>query len=104
MAVIEVNHESIRNMASRIEDYCTTQRETMNSLNETVENTLMSAWTGLDAAEYGMKWSEMDNSGATVEKFRRNLESYADALRASADKYKQTQAEIYNLSVILNNW
>lgn len=104
MAVIEVNHESIRNMANCIDEYCTMQKQTMNNLNQTVEATLLSEWTGQDAAEYGNKWSELDNSQSTTEIFRRSLEAYADALRACADKYKQTQAEIYNLSVLLNNW
>lgn len=104
MALIEVNHQSIRNMADKIDEYCNLQTQQMNTLSKTVEATLLSKWTGPDADAYWQKWSEMDNSDSTAEVFRRNLDAYADALRACADKYQQAQAEIYNLSVILNNW
>ena len=104
MAIIEVNHQSLRTMAATIDDYCTLQKQQMQKLNNIVESCLMSDWVGEDATVYGAKWSTVDDPNSTTETFRKNLEAYADALQACAKEYAKAQAEIYNMSVVLTKW
>lgn len=101
MAVIEVNHQSLRNLAQAIDAYCDTQDREMAMADSGVKNMLASEWVGLDAMAFGGMWEGVDSGDSTAAKFRDSLENFADALRASASAYQKAQEDIYNLASIL---
>ena len=104
MAIIEVNHRTLRQVARDIETYCTTQESQMVIANSAVSSVLMSNWQGQDALEFRNKWSEVNVTGSVAATMRESLRSYAEGLIACADDYERTQAEVFNAASRLMNF
>lgn len=96
MALIEVNHNVLRDVASAITTYCSVQDVEMRSADSEAKSMLTSDWLGLDAQEFGKKWEGVDGADSTAVKFRESLRKFGEALSACADEYKSAQEDAYN--------
>ena len=101
MALIEVNHQALRNMARAIDTYCDEQDKQMRHVDATVKDMLSSHWFGPDAMEFGKSWECVDSSGSTTYQLREALRKYSDSLDACASIYQKAQEDIYNRSCAL---
>ena len=101
MALIEVNHQALRNMARAIDTYCEEQDKQMRTADTAVKDMLSSHWIGPDAMEFGKNWEAVDTSGSTVYKLREALRKYGDSLDTCASIYQKAQEDVYNLSCTL---
>lgn len=101
MAVIQVNHQALRNTAQAIDDYCDTLDKEMKQADSTVMTMLVTDWVGRDASDFRSKWEDVDNNDSVVKKFRSSLRSYSKALRSSANAYQDAQETAYNLASLL---
>lgn len=101
MALIEVNHHTLCRTAQAIEDYCTEQDQQMKTADARVKDMLCSHWHGPDAVDFGRSWQEVDAAGSTAVTFQKSMESFANALTASAAVYRKAQEDVYNLSCTL---
>ena len=96
MAMIEVNHRVLRDVASAINTYCSTQDREMNSAKTEINSMFISNWIGLDAQEFRKKWATVDSSDSTTMKFRESLKNFSEGLTACANLYEKAQADAYN--------
>lgn len=96
MALIKVNHQTIRQIADAIDTYCQTQDREMRAADSAVKGFLGSGWAGMDADAFDGRWEDVDGSGSTAVKFQKNLDNYAKALRACADAYQRAQEDSYD--------
>ena len=96
MAIIEVNHRTLRDVASAITTYCSTQDKEMKSADADIKSMLSTGWQGLDAQEFGRKWEGVNNSDSAAVKFRESLKNFGDGLTACANEYEKAQADSYN--------
>jgi len=96
MALIDVNHKVLREVASAITTYCTFQNREMRTLNTAVKTKLLTGWVGNDAKEFSLKWRDVTASDSTAVKFRESLESYSENLNSCAGEYEKAQTDAYN--------
>lgn len=104
MAVIEVNHRILRNVAAAIETYCSTQDREMRSADSEVKSMLSVDWIGSDAQEFGRKWEGVDDNNSTAVKFRESLKKFGESLAACANVYQTAQEDSYNEASRLPKW
>lgn len=95
MAVIEVNHQVLRDVASAINSYCFKQDIAMKEADRDIKMMLSSDWVGEDATEFGNKWEGVDDSDSTAAKFRKSLRNFSEALEACANEYQTAQEDSY---------
>ena len=100
MATIEVNHRTLRDVASAITAYCSAQDREMRSADAEIKSMLSSEWGGLDAQQFGGKWEGVDENGSTAVKFRESLKKFGENLTACANEYQTAQEDTYNAA----NW
>jgi uncharacterized protein YukE len=100
MALIEVNHKVLRDVAAATAAYCSAQDREMRSADADVKSMLSAGWLGLDAQEFGRKWEGVDESGSTAVKFRESLKKFGENLDACASEYQKAQEDSYNQA----NW
>jgi hypothetical protein len=100
MALIEVNHKSLRDVATAINAYCAAQDKEMIVADTSVKEMLASDWLGTDAQTFGQKWGEIVADDSTTVKFRKSLKAFGEGLVASANEYKKAQQDSYNAA----NW
>ncbi|CDX04944.1 Hypothetical protein DPCES_5058 [Desulfitobacterium hafniense] len=81
MAVIEVNHKTLRDVAAAVTTYCSAQDREMRSTDTDVKSMLSTDWLGLDTQKLGHKWEGVDDKNSTTVKFRELLKSSAKALQ-----------------------
>lgn len=96
MAVIEVNHKVLREVATAVNTYCTAQDREMKSADTDIKSMLKTDWLGLDAQEFGAKWEGVDGKDSTSSKFRDSLKSFGESLDACANVYQKAQEDSYN--------
>ena len=60
MAIIEVNHKTLRDVADAITTYCDAQDREMRSADREIKSMLSSDWVGTDARQFGAKWEGVD--------------------------------------------
>jgi len=96
MAIIEVNHKTLREIASEITIYCSTQDKEMKAADVEIQSMLSSEWTGSDAREFRMKWVAVDSSKSQTVTLRESLKSLGESLTACANEYENAQAAAYN--------
>ena len=96
MAVIEVNHGFLREVASAISYYCTKQDLEMQFADSEIKSMLYSDWLGSDAVEFGKTWESVDDANSTTVKFRDSLKNFGESITACANKYKNAQADTYD--------
>ena len=96
MALIEVNHKVLRDVAAAITTYCSAQDREMRSADTEIKAMLISDWIGLDAQEFGRKWSGVNTNDSTTIKFRDSLKNYGENLTACANEYQAAQEDAYN--------
>lgn len=96
MALIEVNHQTLRDVSAAITTYCNAQDREMRSADSEVKSMLAADWLGMDAQEFGHKWEEVDDKNSTTVKFRESLKKYGEALSACANTYQKAQEDSYN--------
>ncbi len=96
MAVIEVNHKTLREVADAIKTYCSAQDREMRSADTEVKSMLSSEWVGLDAQQFGAKWEGVDENGGATVKFRESLKKFSEGLTACANEYQRAQEDSYN--------
>ncbi len=104
MALIQVNHQDLRNMANAIDNYCEIQERQMNNANASIKNMLTSDWIGPDALVFGGQWEAVDAPDSTEKRFKESLKNYSSALRACANTYQTAQEDVYNLAALLPRW
>lgn len=96
MAVIEVNHKVLREVASAIDTYCTAQDREMKSADTDIKSMLKTDWMGSDAQEFGTKWEDVDGRDSTSTKFKDSLKNFGESLNACANAYQTAQEDSYN--------
>jgi len=96
MALIEVNHKTLRDVAASITTYCSAQDKEMFSAVTEIKSMLVTDWTGPDAIEFGKKWDGVNTKDSTAVIFRENLRKYGEALNACANEYQSAQEDSYN--------
>jgi len=101
MAVIEVNHKSLREVATAITSYCTKQDMEMREANNEVRSMLDSGFQGRDAADYERKWALVNANDSTAVKFRESLKNFGESLVACANEYENAQVESVNAAGFL---
>ncbi len=95
MAIIEVNHQTLRDVASAVRNYCSQQDAQMRSANAEVKDMLNSGWTGFDSQAFQDKWDDVDSKDSTAVKFRDSLENYSKLLDYCATLYQTAQENAY---------
>lgn len=101
MAVIEVNHQALRNLAGAIEDYCESFYNEMRRADSGVQNMMSGGWAGEDAEAFKVAWDNVYGKDTLPRKFCKSLENYGKALSAGADAYQKVQEDLYNLASLL---
>jgi len=96
MALIEVNHKTLRDVASAITTYCSAQDKEMKSADTEIKSMLTSDWLGQDAQEFGGKWEGVDENDSTAVKFRDSMKNFGENLTACANEYEKVQGDVYN--------
>lgn len=96
MAVIDVDHQLLTEVASAIDTYCTTQDAEMKRADEDIKSMLSGGWTGSDAQAFGSSWERVDAEDSTTVKFRASLQQLGEAFIASAKEYRTAQEDAYN--------
>ena len=96
MALIKVNHQTIRQIASDIDSYCQTQVKEMRTADSAVKSFLSSNWSGMDADAFSGRWEDVDGSDSIAVLLKKYLEGYAKSLRACADAYQVAQEDSYD--------
>ena len=104
MALIEVNHKTLKEVAEAIDTYCETQDSEMKKAKSAVSNMLLKDWVGDDATAFQNKWNEVDSDGSVTTQFSKMLSNYAECLRANAELYRQAQEDSYNEATRLPRW
>jgi len=95
MALIEVNHAVIRNVAAAILTYCSTQDSEMRIADGEIKSMLSNGWLGEDAREFGKKWEGVDADDSVTIQFRKSLEGFSSRLDACANEYQSAQEDVY---------
>ncbi len=96
MALIKVNHKTLRNVADAIEDYCKQQDKGMKDANASVKVMLATGYKGEDAKAFKESWNKVDDKDSTAARFKDSLKNYAKCLRACANEYQRAQEDSYN--------
>jgi len=104
MAVIEVNHKVLRDVAAAVTTYCNAQDREMRSADSDIKSMLSSDWLGFDAQEFGRKWEGVDDNNSTAVKFRESLKNFGESLTACANEYENAQTSTYNAANSLPKW
>ena len=100
MAMIEVNHKVLRDVATAITTYCSAQDREMRTADTDIKSMLTSDWLGGDAQEFGKKWEDVDADNSTTVKFRESLKNFGENITACANEYEKAQVDAYNAA----NW
>lgn len=102
MAVIEVNHQTLKEVAQTIEDYCDKQDLEMKNADAAVKEMLKAgSWRGNDSMVFGGMWERVDESGSTAVRFRDALREFAANLNECANEYRKAQEDSYEEAVWL---
>lgn len=96
MAFIEVNHNTLNEVAEAVLAYCDTQNKEMKSAKSAVETMLLSDWLGIDALEFQNKWNGVDDVDSVTVQLRESLKSFAENIKNCANEYKKAQEDSYN--------
>lgn len=96
MAMIEVNHKVLRDVASAITTYYTAQDREMRSADTEIKSMLASDWLGPDAMEFGRIWEAVDSNDSITVKFRESLKNFGESITACAYEYEKAQGDAYN--------
>lgn len=104
MALIEVNHRILNNIADSIDAYCEEQDTEIKKADAAIATMFLNGWKGSDARAFAEKWLEMDNDGSVTEQFKKSLRNYGECLRACAKEYSKAQADSYNAARKLPRW
>lgn len=104
MAVVEVNHKILVEVADAIDSYCSTQDREMRSADADIKSMLRSDWTGDDAQVFDYKWEGVDGKNSTSFTLKNSLENFRDGLRKCATLYKKAQEDSYNEANRLPKW
>ena len=96
MALIEVNHQVLKNVADAAEEYCRNQDSCMNKADSVVGGLLAGGWHGDDADELKRKWSEVNITGSTTVQFRETISYFGECLRSCAKEYQNAQSDSYS--------
>lgn len=104
MAVIEVDHKVLRDIAEKIKDYCNIQDEQMKIADRRVKAMLTTDWIGSDAQHFGGKWEGVDEKDSISVRLRDSLEKLSGGIVACADVYQKAQEDSYNeaLGLLIN--
>lgn len=96
MSVIEVNHKSLRTVASAVNNYCSDQTAQMTVANAVVRTLLDAHWKGQDSVFFERRWKHVQDEKSTAERFKKTLKQFAKRLNACADVYQKAQEDAYN--------
>lgn len=96
MAIIEVNHKTLRDVAAAIKTYCSAQDREMRSADSDIKSMLSSDWVGADARQFGGKWEGVDEKDSTAVRFRESLKNFGEGLSNCANEYQSAQEDTYN--------
>lgn len=95
MAYIKVNHQKMLEAANQIDNYLTRLDKNMASINSAMLS-MGSEWKGEDYQQVKKEWNEINSSGATTDKMRTSLKSYAGSIREASKLYKEAQTRAIN--------
>ena len=98
MAVIEVNHRFLRDVASAADTYCSAQNREMLSADQDIKSMLSKDWLGPDSMEFGGKWEKVASNDSITVKFRELIKGFGESLTACANEYENAQGEVYNMA------
>lgn len=101
MALIEVNHRILLNLAAAIDDYCKEQDTQFRTADAAVNNMLQHDYIGPDAMAFGAQWEKIDTEESDLIRFRESLKNYSGALRSCAKIYKDAQKRLYNRAYLV---
>ena len=96
MAVIQVNHQQLRDAAQAISDYCDAQDREMRSAKSEIRTLLDNDWIGQDAIAFSAKWEGVDGRESVTVTLRDSLKNLSEGLSECAKAYQRAQAEVYS--------
>ena len=96
MALIEVDHESLRTVANAADTFCDHMNSQMKSANVTIKQMLATGWQGEDADAFKAQWSGVYDNSSTSVQFRESIKNFGDCLNACAKEYQNAQADSYS--------
>ncbi|NMB34499.1 MAG: hypothetical protein GX992_09805 [Clostridium sp.] len=99
--IIEVNHKTLRTVATAIKNYCSFQESEMNLADAEIKSMLLSGWLGPDAQQFGREWECINEKGSTSAELRESLENLAENLIACANEYQTAQEDSVNEASLL---
>lgn len=95
MAYIKVNHQKMLEAANQVDDYLTRLNKNMALIDSAVLS-MEGEWKGEDYQQVKKEWNEINSSGATTDKMRTSLKSYAGSIREASKLYKEAQTRAIN--------
>lgn len=95
MAYIKIDHTQFRNASNAVDTYIRNHKKSMNSIEQEMTS-LGASWKGEDYLQIKHEWNQIHDSGSTSDKMLISLQNYADALEATAKKYKDAQSRAVN--------
>ncbi len=101
MALIKVNHQTLRDVARAIDTYCEEQKNEMKVANAAMVTMVFKDWIGDDAVAFAEKWQGVNDNDSVTMQFSKSLENYGKCLNACADLYSKAQEDSYNEAIRL---
>ena len=95
MDIIEVNHSSLRQAANDFRQYAREGNSITTNTVQTCES-LSRSWNGNDFTAFITRARGLDSQDSYLRRLCSALNSFADKLEYSADKYRKAQADAIN--------
>ena len=96
MALIEVDHDALRQTANAAKDFCDKLDSKMKTADQSVKKMLSNGWQGDDAAEFQKKWNGVYTNGSVSLQYRDSIKNFSNVLNSCAKEYQDAQADSYS--------
>lgn len=95
MAYIKIDHTQFQKASNAVDTYIRNHKKNMDGIEQAMTS-LGASWKGEDYFQVKHEWNQINGSGSTSDKMLISLQNYADALEATAKKYKDVQSRAIN--------
>lgn len=96
MALIEINHRAMLEVADAIDEYCESQDKEMKSADASMKTMFLNYFVGDDARALNEKWNGVSENGSVAVQFKDSLINFGKCLKACAKEYQTAQEDSYN--------
>ena len=101
---VKVNRRQLNSTANEVDNYVSLMKQKMTEAENEVNNTLLSAWSGLDASVFKKQWEKVKEEDSAYKKMLKALEIYAEELRYAEKQYRDAQIDAINRATGLPRW